>query len=44
MIDPRYSSGVIIVDLIQGSSIFSIIEGLGILEGFCKSIISPLIL
>ena len=40
----RYSSGVIIVALIQGSSIFEICVGSGILDGFWRSIISPLTL
>ena len=44
MIEPRYSSGVIIVDFIQGSSILIICVGSGMLEGFCKFKISPLIL
>ena len=34
MIDPKYSSGVIIVALIQGSSIKFIKVGSGRLEGF----------
>ena len=42
IIDPKYSSGVMIVALIHGSSIFLISVGSGRLEGFCRSIISPL--
>ena len=42
IIDPKNSSGVIIVALIQGSSIYFMKVGSGKLEGFCRSIISPL--
>ena len=40
IIEPKYSSGVMIVALIQGSSILIIWEGSGMLDGFCKFTIS----
>ena len=39
MIEPRYSSGVIIVAFIQGSSMNFMWVGFGKLDGFCSSII-----
>jgi hypothetical protein len=43
MTDPRYSSGVRMVALIQGSSIASIFTGSGMSAGLCSSTISPLV-
>ena len=42
IIDPKNSSGVIIVAFIHGSSIDFIMVGSGRLDGFCKSITFPL--
>ena len=43
IIDPRYSSGVMTVALIHGSSISFIKVGSGRLDGFWSSITSPLL-
>ena len=43
IIEPKYWSGVIIVDFIQGSSINLIWVGSGNADGFCKFIILSLL-